>query len=186
MDDGQIVALYWARQDTAVSETKKKYDRYLFSIAYHIVAQSEDAEECVNDTFLAAWNSIPPHKPTVLSAYLGKITRRLALKKHRANTAGKRGGTEADLSLEELSDCIPAGQSLDAQLNARELEAALNRFLAGLSQPQRQVFVCRYWYCDSIPEIAKRFCRSESSVKMSLLRTRGKLKNYLIQEGFFL
>ena len=102
MDDSQIIDLYWARQGSAISETNKKYGRYLFSIANHILAQHEDSEECVNDTYWGAWNSIPPHKPTVLSAYLGKITRRLALKKHRGNTAQKRGGTEADLSLEEV------------------------------------------------------------------------------------
>ena len=173
MDDSQIVALYWARQETAVSETKKKYGRYLFSIANHILSQNEDSEECVNDTLLGAWNSIPPHRPAVLSTYLGKITRRQALKKHRMNAAEKRGGTEADLTL-------------DAQMNGRELAAVLNRFLAELPTLPRQVFVCRYWYCDSISEIGQRFSWSDSRVKMSLLRTREKLKRYLAQEGVFL
>ena len=186
MDDSQIVALYWERQETAVSETKKKYGRYLFSIANHILSQNEDSEECVNDTLLGAWNSIPPHRPALLSTYLGKITRRQALKKHRMNAAEKRGVTEADLSLEELGDCIPTGQTLDAQMNGRELAAVLNRFLAELPTLPRQVFVCRYWYCDSISEIGQRFSWSDSRVKMSLLRTREKLKHYLAQEGVFL
>ena len=186
MDDSQIIDLYWARQGSAISETNKKYGRYLFSIANHILAQYEDSEECVNDTYLGAWNSIPPHKPTVLSTYLGKITRRLALKKHRGNTAQKRGGTEADLSLEELSDCIPAEQTIDAQMDNRELAEVLNRFLSELPAPQRQAFVCRYWYCDSISEIAQRFSWSESKVKMLLLRTREKLRQYLKKEGIFI
>lgn len=186
MDDSQIIDLYWKRQENAVPETKKKYGRYLFSIANHILAQYEDSEECVSDTLLGAWNSIPPHKPTVLSAYLGKITRRLALKKHRSNTAQKRGGTGADLSLEELSDCIPAEQTIDAQMDDRELAEVLNRFLSELPAPQRQTFVCRYWYCDSISEIAQRFSWSESKVKMLLLRTREKLRQYLKKEGIFI
>ena len=185
MDDSQIIDLYWKRQENAVPETKKKYGRYLFSIANHILAQYEDSEECVSDTLLGAWNSIPPHKPTVLSAYLGKITRRLALKKHRSNTAKKRGGTGADLSLEELADCIPAGQSIDAQLDDRELAKILDRFLSELTAQQRQAFVCRYWYCESILEIARRFSWSESKTKMSLLRTREKLRQCLKKEGIF-
>lgn len=186
MDDSQIVDLYWKRQGIAISETKTKYGKYLFSIANHILAQYEDSEECVNDTYLGAWNSIPPHRPVVLSTYLGKITRRLALKKHRMNTAEKRGGTEADLSLDELADCIPASHTIDEQLNNRELVSILNSFLSELPEAQRQVFVCRYWYCDSIAEIAQRFSWSESKVKMVLLRTREKLKLRLTKEGIFL
>lgn len=186
MDDSQIIDLYCARQGSAISETNKKYGRYLFSIANHILAQHEDSEECVNDTYWGAWNSIPPHKPTVLSAYLGKITRRLALKKHRGNTAQKRGGTEADLSLEELSDCIPAGQTIDEQLNSRELTDILNRFLSELPALQRQIFVRRYWYCESIAEIAQSFFWTESKVKMLLLRLREKLRQQLRKEGIFL
>lgn len=185
MDDSQIVELYWKRQGNAVSETKKKYGRYLFSIANQILAQYEDSEECVNDTFLGAWNSIPPHKPSVLSTYLGKIARRLALKRHRRNTAQKRGGTEADLSLEELSDCIPAGQSIDAHIDNRVLTDILNRFLSELPAVERQAFVCRYWYCESIAKIAQRFSWSESKTKMSLLRTREKLRQSLKEEGIF-
>lgn len=186
MDDSQIVDLYWKRQEAAISETKKKYGRYLFSIANHILAQYEDSEECVNDTFLGAWNSIPPHRPAELSTYLGKITRRLALKKHRGNTAEKRGGTEADLSLDELADCIPANHAIDEHLNSRELAAILNTFLDGLPETQRQIFVCRYWYCDSIRDIAQRFSWSESKVKMTLLRIREKLRSRLKKEGVFL
>lgn len=185
MDDSQIVDLYWKRQGNAVSQTKEKYGRYLFSIANHILQQYEDSEECVNDTLFGAWNSIPPHRPTVLSTYLGKITRRLALKKHREKTAQKRGGMEADLSLEELADCIPAGRTIDGQLDDRELTQILNRFLSELPVQQRKAFVCRYWYCESIAEISQRFSWSESKTKMLLLRTREKLRQCLKKEGIF-
>ena len=186
MDDNQIIDLYWSRQETAISETKKKYEKYLFSIANHILALYEDVEESVNDTYLGAWNAMPPHRPAVLSTFLGKITRRLALKKHRMNTAGKRRGTEADLSLDELADCIPTNRTIDEQIDNRELVSVLNDFLTGLPAPQRQGFVCRYWYCDSIVEIAQRFSWSESKVKMTLLRTREKLRLRLKKEGIFL
>ena len=185
MDDSQIVDLYWKRQGNAVSQTKEKYGRYMFSIANHILQQYEDSEECVNDTLFGAWNSIPPHRPTVLSTYLGKITRRLALKKHREKTAQKRGGMEADLSLEELADCIPAGRTIDGQLDDRELTQILNRFLSELPVQQRKAFVCRYWYCESIAEISQRFSWSESKTKMLLLRTREKLRQCLKKEGIF-
>ena len=185
MEDHQIVALYCQRQTNALAETQKKYGSDLLSIANHILSRYEDSEECVNDTYLAAWNSIPPQKPGVLSTYLGKITRRLALKRHRRNTAQKRGGTEADLSLEELEDCIPAGQSIEDRLDSRTLTHLLDDFLATLPQDRRQVFVCRYWYCESIAEIAQRFSWSESKVKMTLLRTREKLKLHLQKEGIF-
>ena len=185
MDDSQIVDLYWKRQGNAVSQTKEKYGRYLFSIANHILQQYEDSEECVNDTLFGAWNSIPPHRPTVLSTYLGKITRRLALKKHREKTAQKRGGMEADLSLEELAGCIPTGQTIDGQLDDRELTQILNRFLSELPVQQRKAFVCRYWYCESIAEISQRFSWSESKTKMLLLRTREKLRQCLKKEGIF-
>ena len=183
MEDHQIIALYCQRQTNALAETQKKYGRYLLSIANHILPRYEDSEECVNDTYLAAWNSIPPQKPGVLSTYLGKITRRLALKRHRRNTAQKRGGTEADLSLEELEDCIPAGQSIEDRLDSRTLTHLLDDFLATLPQDRRQVFVCRYWYLDSTAEIAKRFGFSENKVSSMLHRTRGKLEKYLIREG---
>lgn len=186
MDDHQIVDLYWNRQEIAISETKKKYEKYLLSIANHILARYEDAEESVNDTYLGAWNAMPPHRPAMLSTFLGKITRRLALKKHRMNTAGKRGGTEADLSLEELVECIPAGHTIDEQINNRELVLVLNDFLAGLPAHQRQIFVCRYWYCDPIAEIAQRFSWGESKVKMTLSRTREQLRLHLKKEDIFL
>ena len=182
MTDSQIVDLYWNRHGNAVTETKKKYGQYLFSIANHILSQREDSEECVNDTLLGAWNSIPPHRPTTLSTYLGKITRRLALNRHRRNTAEKRGGTEADLSLEELSDCIPAGRSIDEQLDSRELAATLNRFLSGLPNDERDVFLCRYWYVNSLEEIAGKTGFSVSKIKSMLHRTRLKLNRQLEKE----
>ena len=185
MEDSKIIDLFWARDEAAIAQTDAAYGRKLYALANKILNSREDAEESVNDTYLGAWNSIPPHRPAVLSTYLGKITRRLALKKHRMNTAEKRGGTEAALSLDELADCIPSNHTIDEQLDNRELVSILNDFLSELPETQRKVFVCRYWYCDSIAEIAQRFARSESNVKMTLLRTREKLKLRLKKEGIF-
>lgn len=120
MEDEKIVSLYWERNEQAVTETKTKYGKYLYTIAYNVLSCPEDAEECENDTYLAAWNGMPPHRPGFLSAFLGKITRNLSLKKHRCKTAQKRGGGEADLSLEELAGCIPQQQDFDARLEAED------------------------------------------------------------------
>ena len=185
MEDEKIVALYWERNEQAVTETKAKYGKYLYTIAYNVLSCPEDAEECENDTYLAAWNGMPPHRPGFLSAFLGKITRNLSLKKHRSKTAQKRGGGEADLSLEELAGCIPQQQDFDARLEAEELAKTLSAFLRTLKEMERAVFICRYWYCESIGQIAKEFAITESKTKMMLLRTRQKLQAHLEKEGVF-
>ena len=183
MDDSRIVDLYWERSEQAICETERKYGNYCFSIANNILPYREDAEESVNDTYLAAWNVIPPQKPTLLGAFLGRITRNLSLKKLRSNTAAKRGGNEAILSLEELSDCIPAGKSFDEALQAQELADIISNFLRSLSKTEQKIFVVRYWYCASIQEIAVDFGFTQSKVKMMLLRTRTQLREHLIKEG---
>lgn len=185
MDDEKIVALYWERDQHAITETKEKYGKYLYTIAYNVLACPEDAEECENDTYLSAWNGMPPHRPSFLSAFLGKITRNLSLKKYRHKTAQKRGGGEADLSLDELSGCIPQQQDFDARLEAGELAQTLSAFLRTLKETERTIFICRYWYCESIAQIAREFAISESKTKMMLLRTRQKLLAHLEKEGVF-
>jgi len=185
MEDLQIVELYWNRDEEAVNETQKKYENYCFSIAYHILQNQEDCKEAVNDTYLAAWNSIPPHHPLNLSTYLGKIARRISLNKWRDKNADKRGGGQLVLSLDELEECIPDQKGISSQLEQQYLSEAINHFLSVLKENERKVFVCRYWYFDSISEIADRFHYSQSKVKMMLKRTRDKLKNYLIEEGIY-
>ena len=185
MTDEEIVDLYWNREEKAIHETDKKYGKYLHTIAYNILADREDSQESVNDTYLAAWDSMPPHKPAVLSTYLGKITRRIALDRLRRNNAQKRGGGQVALSMDELTECIPDGKSIDDHLQAEELSRHIDAFLRSLPSAQRSVFICRYWFFDSIGDIAKQFGYSESKVKTMLHRTLGKLKNYLEKEDIF-
>lgn len=184
MDDQKIVTLFWNRNEQGLQEVKSKYGNYCRSIAYNILRNMQDAEECESDTYLTAWNVIPPEKPMLLGAFLGRITRNLSLKKLRSNTAVKRGGNEAILSLDELSDCIPVGKSFEETLQAQELADLISAFLYTLSEMERKIFVVRYWYCASIKEIADRFGFTQSKVKMMLLRTRTQLREHLVKEGF--
>ncbi len=185
MNDSQIVALYWARDEQAIAETRVKYGQYCYAIAYNILHRSEDAEESVNDTYLDAWNAMPPHKPAILSTFLGKITRRISLDRLRRNKAEKRGGGQVALSMEELTECVPDGKSIDDHLHAEELSKHIDAFLRSLPSAQRSVFICRYWFFDPISDIAKQFGYGESKVKAMLRRTLGKLKKYLEKEDIF-
>lgn len=183
--DREIIALYFQRAEDAITQTDIKYGNYCFSIARNILTQPEDARESVNDTYLAAWNAIPPHKPRSLSAFLGKITRRISINRYLSATAAKRGGGEMPLALEELSDCIPSPVTVESQLEGKELSALLSRFLRNLPDTERKVFLLRYWYLESIQQIAVRFDFSESKVKSMLYRTRNKLRAELEMEGIF-
>ena len=182
MEDNRIVELYWQRDERAISETEKKYGSYCFSIANRILQDSEDAQECVNDTYLGAWNAMPPHRSETLSTFLGKIARHLSLKKRREKSADKRGGGSVEESLDELEECIPSGQTIDDRLAAEELTEVINAFLDTLPLTERRVFLRRYWYFDSISEISSRFGFGESKVKMMLKRTRDKLLARLKKE----
>lgn len=184
MDDDRIVNLYWSRSENAISETSKKYGNYCYSIAYNILGNAEDADESVNDTYLDAWNSIPPHRPSILSTFLGKITRRISIDKWRSRTAEKRGGGEIVLVLDELSDCIPSNQSVEHEVELAELSQLIDSFVMLLPPMERRVFVCRYWYLDPIADIAQRFGFSQSKVKMILCRQRKKLLNCMEREAF--
>ena len=183
MDDHQIVELYWARSEKAISETADKYGRYCHSIAYNILHSKEDSEECVNDTWLSAWNSMPEQRPDKLSAFLGRITRNLSLNRLRSYTAEKRGGGQVPLALDELSECVPANDRIDRIVDDFALADILNRFLASLNPEKRKIFMRRYWYLSPVAEIASDYGISESKVKMSLLRSRNALKTLLEKEG---
>ena len=183
MEDREIVDLYWQRSDLAISETEKKYGRYCLSIAYRILASQEDAEECVSDTYLQAWNNIPPQRPSVFRAWLGRITRNLALTRYRKNHAEKRGGGQTALALEELGDCVSGGPTVESEEERKEIAAAINRFLAALPETQRIVFLRRYWHMTPIAEIAAAFSMTEGQVTSMLFRCRKKLRAMLEQEG---
>ena len=184
MEDDKIVDLYWARSERAIAETAAKYGAYCRTIAYHILFDEEDAQENVNDTYLGAWNSMPPHRPALLRTYLGKIARRISLNKWRDKSRGKRGGGQLPLALEELEACIPAPSSVEETAAARELGEALDRFVSGLPDTERRVFLRRYWYLDPIEDIGQGFGFGTGKVKSMLFRTRTKLRDFLQKEGF--
>lgn len=183
MEDSKIVELYWRRCESALAETASKYGTYCAAIALGILGDRGDAQECVNDAYLGAWNAMPPHRPANLRTFLGKLTRRVSLKKWRDRRRDKRGGGEVPLALDELSECVPSNVRVEEEVLARELSGALNLFLAQLSAVERQVFLCRYWYLDSVAKIGADFGFSGSKVKSMLRRTRGKLLIYLKEEG---
>ena len=181
MEDSQIIDLYWARDERALTETERKYGAYCRSISYQIVKNRLDVEECVNDTYLRAWNAMPPQRPFVLRAFLGKIARNLSLKIYEKNHARKRGGGQVCLALEELEDCLSDGPEL--RLETAELSRFLDRFVRALPQKDGMIFIRRYWYLDSVADIAHRYHLAAGTVKSSLYRSRNKLRARLEQEG---
>ncbi|MBR4072888.1 MAG: sigma-70 family RNA polymerase sigma factor [Clostridia bacterium] len=183
MDDSKIIEMFFNRDENALSQTDKKYGKYCYKIAFNILENQPDAEECVNDTYLGVWNSIPPQIPQIFSAFLAKITRNISLKKYREKTAGKRGGGSADIAVEELLECLPSKSTVLDALEAQELSQIIDLFLRQLSCEERCVFLRRYWYFDSVKDISKRYNLSEGQVKMRLSRTRKKLLLKLQKEG---
>lgn len=186
MEDSGIIDLYWARQERALEETDRKYGSYCWTIAHNILRSREDTEECVNDTWLKAWNAMPPQRPRILSSFLGKITRNLSLDRYKASRTGKRGGGRVTVALEELEQCLPSSANVEQALADAELARVIDRFLRGLPEKECCIFMRRYWYVDSMQEIARRYHLSEGTVKSSLHRTRNKLRAYLEQEGVYL
>lgn len=183
MEDSRIIELYMQRSEQAISETAAKYGGYCFSIANNILSDKGDAEETVNDAYLGAWKAIPPHTPRRLGAFLGRITRRIAINRYEARCASKRGGGETALALEELGECVPGGQEPEREMEAAELTQIIGRFVRSLPEMERRVFLRRYWYLDSVAEIAGRTGFSQSKIKSMLFRTRNKLRILLQKEG---
>ena len=183
MNDKSIVDLYFNRDEEAITQTDKKYGRYCYSIAYNILTNKEDAEETVSDTYMTAWRAIPPRRPSVLSTFLGKITRHISIDRWRERSAYKRGGGEVTLALEELEDCVAGLQNVEMEYERKELIRAYVKFLDTLPITERRVFLCRYWYVDSVEAIAEKFGFSQSKVKTMLYRTRAKLRKQLAEEG---
>ena len=184
MDDKSIVDLYFSRNEEAITQTDKKYGHYCYSIAYNILTSKEDAEESVSDTYMTAWRAIPPRRPSALSAFLGKITRHISIDRWRERVATKRGGGEVPLALEELNDCISGMQDVEMEYERKEILNAYVKFLDALPATERRVFLCRYWYVESIETIANKFGFSQSKVKTMLHRTRAKLRMQLAKEGY--
>jgi len=184
LKDTEILDLYFDRNEQAIAETQNKYGTYCFSIAYHILHDQEDSDECVNDTWMRAWNSIPPSRPEFFNIFLGTITRNLSFDRWKKKKAAKRGSGELELELDELAECIPAaGSSTEEAVEAAELQRMINEFLRTLPEKECNVFLRRYWYSEEYAEIAKRYGMNLNSVKTSVFRTRGKLKAFLEKQG---
>lgn len=186
MEDGKIIQLYLNRSEQAISETSEKYGRYCHYVAFSILRDDGDSEECVNDTYLRAWNAIPPARPNRLQTFLGKITRNLALNRWEKHAAEKRGAGQVPFVLDELAECIPAGEDPERFSEDAVIRDVLDRFLAGLPKETRRIFVRRYWYMSPVSEIAAEYGLSESKVSVTLFRTREKLKAVLEEEGIAL
>lgn len=184
MEDEQIVSLYWDRNEAAIRETETKYHCYLTKIAYNILSDYEDSRESVNDTYLAAWNSMPPHRPSVLSTYLAKITRRLSIDVFRRRNREKRKGSEYAVSLSELEDCVSGGNTTEETVNLKLLADAIGIYLRLQPEEVRNAFIGRYYFLDPLKEVAAYCGMTESKAKSLLYRTRLGLKEYLIKEGF--
>ena len=185
MEDIKIIDLFWQRNQDAIEQVKAQYGVYCYTIALNILQDREDAAECENDTYLRAWNAMPPDRPHGLRAYLGAITRRLSLDRWRKRTTQKRGG-EVALSLEELGECVPHPDTVPEAVEVGETAAILSDFLRSLPAVECDVFLRRYWYFDAVAQIARRYGYSESKVKMTLSRTREKLRDRLEKEGICL
>lgn len=183
MEDQELIALYWNREESAITQTKERYGPYCYAIAWNLLGDQQDSEECVSDTWLRAWQSIPPQRPLRLSLFLGKITRNLSLDRLRKRKAEKRGCGQGNAVLEELAECIPSPGSVSQIAEDRELTASINRFLHGLSSRDCQVFLARYWFGRTVKEISGSFSMTENAVKVCLHRTRNRLKLHLEKEG---
>ena len=184
MEDSQIIELYWQKNADAISETSSKYGAYCYTIADNILHSIEDSEECVNDTWLHAWNAMPPQKPNVLRMFLAKITRSLSVNRFNARSAEKRGGGEINLVLDELADCLAGETNVEAEYEVKELEQCIRRFVRGPPERDGNVFVRRYFSTEPVAAIAKRYDLTESNVTVILSRTRKKLRLKLAREGY--
>ena len=183
MEDEKIIDLYFERNESAISETAEKYGNYLYKIAFNILSDNEDSEESVNDTYMSAWNTIPPEKPNVFSAFLSKITRYISLNRYRAGKAEKRGGGEIDTAFEEIEECVPDKSNIYDEIETKELAEIISDYLKKLPETERKIFVCRYYYLDSLSDISKQFGFSKSKVASMLHRTRKKILSHLEKEG---
>jgi len=186
MEDEEIIRLYWKRNQNAIKETDVKYGKYCKTIAVNILRNNEDADECVNDTYLKTWNSIPPHQPKMLSTFLGKITRNLSFDRFRYGKMKKRGSGEISAILDELDELVSGNESVEDEVEKQEMINEINNFLDSISEEKSDIFICRYWYVMPINEISQKFGISSTNVSVTLNRLRHQLKEYLIERGYML
>ena len=184
MNDNEIVQLLFDRDEAGIKAAVKKYKSYCMKIAENITGSRQDAEECVNDAFLKVWELIPPNRPEMLATFLGKLTRNISINRRKRNTAEKRGRGEAALVLEELSETVKGNEDVEREFDRQELSREINTFLETLPEHKRNIFICRYWYCDSVKKIAAEWGMSRTSVSVMLHRLREKLKTHLRKRGY--
>ena len=183
MEDEKIIELYFERNESAISETAEKYGNYLYKIAFNILSDKEDSEESVNDTYMSVWNTIPPEKPNVFSAFLSKITRYISINRYSAKKTEKRGRGEIDAAFEEIEECVPDKSDIYDEIETKELAKMISDYLKNLPETERKIFVCRYYYLDSLSDISKQFGFSQSKIASMLHRTRKKILSHLEKEG---
>ncbi len=183
MDDKKIIELYFARSETAVTETDRKYGDKCRRTAYNILRNMQDSEECANDTYMKLWSVIPPQEPNPLYAFIMRIVRNIALDRVKRYSAMKRGGEVYDAAYDELAECVPSKENVNETVESAELTGKIEKFLGTLPREKRRMFLMRYWSFMTVPEIARRLGVGESKVKVTLMRTREKLKAYLEKEG---
>lgn len=183
MRDTEIIDLYFARDERALTESEKSFGSYCYSIAWHILYDKEDSDECVNDTWLKAWNNIPPTRPSKLAIFLGTITRNLSLDRWKSKQTQKRGNGAMDVVLDEIEECVPDKSSVEDIVETKELQELLNAFLKSLPERDCNIFLRRFWYVEEYAEIAERYDLNINTVKSSVFRTRAKLKDFLEKEG---
>ena len=184
MEDSEILQLYFDRKEEAISATAAKYGNYCTTIAKNILSSHEDAEECVNDTYLKTWNTIPPQRPNLLSAFLAKITRNLAFNRYKHNKADKRGGGELPLVLEELADCVSGKETVEEAFDHKTLAEAIGDFLGTLPEDKRNLFVRRYFYTEGMETLGVQYAMSYRNLSVTLSRIRRKLRAYLVKRGY--
>lgn len=184
MEDQELILRYWNRDESAIAETQRKYGTWLNGLSYRILNDHEDSRESVNDTYLAAWNSIPPHRPDVLRAFLAKLVRQISISRLRRNTAEKRGGGQYEAALEELAECVSGGETPEERVELEELSRSISRWLHRQNATVRTLFLRRYFYCDSLLEAAEHCGMSTGAAKSALHRARQSLRQHLEQEGY--
>ncbi len=184
MVDAEIISLFFERSEKAIAAAQETYGAYCFTVAENVLHNREDAEECVSDTMLRAWQSIPPQKPMRLRLFLAKITRNLAFDRYRRDHAEKRGGGEIEAVLDELAECVPSEEDVEADFDRRALAQCISDFLREQPQRERQIFLRRYFYADSVKDIAQEFGLNANHTSVLLRRTRQKLIQYLKKEGY--
>lgn len=185
MEDEEIIELYFSRSEKAIEETSRKYHSFCYSVANRVLRSNEETEECINDVYLKLWNTIPPQRPQCLMAYIGRIVKNISISKWRSNNSLKHNSGKGLIQLSELAECVDMETDIESENDRAELAETVTEFIRGLKEIKQRIFIQRYWYMMDIKEIAENNNLGESKVKMTLMRTRNELKDYLSEKGLY-